>query len=142
MNRPTKRPDGPYTIPEMIGMMRQHFVVDGAPKALLKKRDGSFLGCSYLSGCGCAIGCMITLADAEDWDDLEETAISGVRAERPSGFADYFNGLPTGFGTFLTRSQCLHDGNLKPEDPTTFRNRMRLGLDALEAEFCPKGTTP
>ena len=59
MARPLTRPEKPYTIPEIVERVRQHFLVEKNPRC-------SFQGeCKY-DLTGCAVGCLFTQEDAEE----------------------------------------------------------------------------
>lgn len=101
MNRPSTRPNKPYTIAQMLDMAEQHFVVDKAPKCYLARDNTGFGLCLYTKT-GCFVGFMLTEEDA----DIIEGPIAEVCRYQPNIYHKYFDydSLP-----FLIDGQKLHD---------------------------------
>jgi len=86
MQRPTTRPERPYTTAEILTAVYQHFVLDGSPRCV---EEGG-MACLYAKT-GCAVGCLLTEEDALLFDDpFVGGAIGHVATKQPELFGAYF----------------------------------------------------
>jgi hypothetical protein len=100
--RPTSRPDKPYTIPEIIDKVYQHFILEKNPRCI----NNFPMSCVY-GLTGCAIGCLMTQEDADFIDNHCHTMIiSELESKFPDIYNVYFKDVNKDF--LLGLQQC-HD---------------------------------
>ena len=116
--RPQTRPSKPLTNQEIFDHIWQHFIVEGNPKSE-KDFTGGKKFCIY-AGTGCAVGCMLTLEDAEVCDGTHDELDCGndiisIQRYRDEIYNGYFNGASI---NLLDELQYAHDnffGNFEKE---------------------------
>lgn len=98
MSRPTVRPSAPYTRCQIKDMVWNHFIVEGYPQCV----DANSNFCIY-GQTGCAVGCVMTQADAEY---IDSTGFIPVGILPAKIYSAYFNRIDI---EFLEELQEWHD---------------------------------
>lgn len=126
--RPTTRPEKPYTPAEILDRVYAHFITEKNPRCADKGGQ-----CRY-DKTGCAVGCLLTIEDAENLERSEVGYFYAFTFREPKLYAIYF-GKFTGphdlIYRILCRLQNCHDSSADENIAT----RIADGIADLRKEF-------
>lgn len=108
--RPVSRPATPYSLQDVFNNTWHHFVVEKNPQCkIITDLEDNEGYCIYAQS-GCAIGCMITIEDAQTWDTASYSAqgfgIVDVKIRFPDVYRVYFGNINE---YLLQDLQRIHD---------------------------------
>lgn len=116
--RPTTRPSRPYTRAEIMERVYVHFITEGNPRCYVTNSMGE--SCCEYTGCGCGIGCMLTMEDAEA---MPRARIETAAIKKRELVAVYFSGEDL---RILSEIQMAHDGIGLGEHPVFRENILKV----------------
>lgn len=111
--RPLTRPPAPYTNKEIFARLEQHFFEERNPQCF---RHPEKAGTTASGGCvygntGCAVGCLITVEDAEKIDNEGTFVVTEVSRCFPDIFNAYFQRDQLEMLTYLQQWHDYHFSN-------------------------------
>jgi hypothetical protein len=130
--RPTERPIKPYTPTQILNHVETHFLVENNPRCTSINGYGDVV-CVY-TGTGCAVGCLLTIEDAEIIDPDKNLSVEGWYTSDNETRKKIWN---TYFGTgpenkFILRAlQNAHDRHRTSTDEILFRQNIMDAIDTM-----------